>query len=878
MPLRGRGRRCQEALRVGRVATRAPVRQRQGPSGARGATRPTTSFLLNSPTWLWLLILCLLGGVSFPAHSASSNSWSLIAPFFQPPAAFSNQFGAYRSPLLFADGSRVRSAEDWSRRRAEIRREWMELMGSWPPIIERPKVDILQSSRRENFNQHRVRLEVAPQQTGDGWLLVPEGKGPFPAVLVVFYEPETSAGLNTNQFRDFGYQLARRGFVTLNIGTPGGNAWKPEVGAAQCQPLSFHAYVAANAWHALANRADVDAARIGVVGHSYGGKWAMFAGALWEKFAAVAVSDPGIVFDETRSNVNYWEPWYLGFDANEKRPKGGIPSATNPRTGAYKRMIEHGRDLHELHALIAPRPFFVSGGAEDPPSRWTALNHLVEVNRLLGFTNRVAMTNRKEHSPNADSNEQLYAFFDYFLGLPSGSSRGDEAQTDQKAQSVSGDQSLLTAAATHTQSPLLDGSARLRILIETDAGGDPDDEQSLVRFLLYANEWDVEGIIANRPEARRGENKNPERTGLGIVRRQIDAYGACYPKLVQHDARYPKPELLRQRTVAGYNSTDDAVNLIIAAVDAPDPRPVWYSDWGTDHGGATNNFRRALDKVLRERGAAGYATFKSKLRLSSANAFGPHMTEIQPPFPFWIDTWRPEMNRLRWYHRFSALTSKAGGFNIERDVRAGHGPLGALYPTNTTHWCKEGDTASFLYLVPNGLGDPAHPDWGSWAGRYGANETLPGRPYFWANQVDAWNGSTNRDNTLRRWAVHLQNDFAARLDWCVNDLSGANHPPRPSIAGPLHRTAKPGDRVTLNARACSDPDGDALAFEWVHYAEAGKYHGAVSIQGVTAPEASFIVPDGARAGETIHVVLMVTDSGAPRLTRYQRVVVTVAER
>src|SRR2546428_3529757 len=75
---------------------------------------------------------------------------------------------------------------------------------------------------------------------------------------------------------------------------------------------------------------------------------------------------------------------------------------------------------------------------------------------------------------------------------------------------------------------------RLRVMIETDAGGDPDDEQSLVRFLLYANEWDVEGIIANRRQARDGENKNSERTGLGIVQRQLKAYGECYPNLVHH--------------------------------------------------------------------------------------------------------------------------------------------------------------------------------------------------------------------------------------------------------------------------------------------------------------------------------------------------------
>src|SRR5262245_51093874 len=82
---------------------------------------------------------------------------------------------------------------------------------------------------------------------------------------------------------------------------------------------------------------------------------------------------------------------------------------------------------------------------------------------------------------------------------------------------------------------------RLRVIIETDAGGDPDDEQSLVRFLLYMNEWDVEGIIANRALARDGENLNPERTGLGIARRLVQAYGECYPKLSQHESRYPSP-------------------------------------------------------------------------------------------------------------------------------------------------------------------------------------------------------------------------------------------------------------------------------------------------------------------------------------------------
>src|SRR2546427_4544881 len=167
-------------------------------------------------------------------------------------------------------------------------------------------------------------------------------------------------------------------------------------------------------------------------------------------------------------------------------------------------------------------------------------------------------------------------------------------------------------------------NGRLRLIIETDAAGDPDDEQSLVRFLLYANEWDIEGIIANRPTARDGENRNPERTGLGIVRRLLKAYGEVQPNLATHDPRYPALDYLWQRAVVGYNETDDATNLIIAAVDRDDPRPIWYSDWGTDHGAATNNLKRALDQILRERGQEGYAKFKSRLRLASADAFGDH--------------------------------------------------------------------------------------------------------------------------------------------------------------------------------------------------------------------------------------------------------------
>lgn len=364
------------------------------------------------------LLLCLLAyGCSSPRRGAAPLPDSLVA-HFQPPPEFAGKMGSFRSPQFFTDGSRVQSARDWPRRRAEIFSYWHGVMGAWPPLLEKPKLEVLRQERRENFSQRRVRIETGPGQTQEGWLLVPEGRGPFPAVLVVYYEPETSVGLNEeekHQFRDYGSQLARRRFVTLNLGTPGGNAWQPDLGQAICQPLSYHAYVAANGWQVLAALPEVDASRIGVIGHSYGGKWALFAAALWEKFACVAVSDPGIVWDETKPNVNYWEPWYLGLDAAQPRPKAAVPSAANPRTGPYARLVKEGHDLTDLHALICPRPFLVSGGSEDGPERWTALNHASAVNDRLGFKHRVGMTNRAAHSPDEKANAVVWEFFEWAL-------------------------------------------------------------------------------------------------------------------------------------------------------------------------------------------------------------------------------------------------------------------------------------------------------------------------------------------------------------------------------------------------------------------------------------------------------------------------------
>ncbi|HIG81823.1 MAG TPA: sialidase [Verrucomicrobiales bacterium] len=359
------------------------------------------------------------GAVAAPLLSARLNVIGKIDSHFSPPKEWRGKFGEFRSPLTFNDGSTVKTAADWARRRLEIRGDWMRLLGPWPELIAEPKVEVLEIKRRENFRQLKVRFKWTPVESTTGYLLIPDGRGKRPAVVTVFYEPETAIGLGKNPHRDFALQLARRGFVALSIGTTATTnngtyaSYFPSIKNATVQPLSMLGCAAANAWHVLAQRPEVDAQRIGIVGHSYGGKWAMFGSCLFEKFACAAWSDPGIVFD-TRPSVNYWEPWYLGYHPKPWR-KRGVPTAANPARGLYPKLLAAKRDLHELHALMAPRPFLVSGGSEDGPHRWEALNHAIAINDLLGVKNRVAMTNRPNHSPNEKSNAVIYSFFERFL-------------------------------------------------------------------------------------------------------------------------------------------------------------------------------------------------------------------------------------------------------------------------------------------------------------------------------------------------------------------------------------------------------------------------------------------------------------------------------
>ncbi|MGC9452636.1 MAG: nucleoside hydrolase-like domain-containing protein, partial [Oceanipulchritudo sp.] len=416
--------------------------------------------------------------------------------------------------------------------------------------------------------------------------------------------------------------------------------------------------------------------------------------------------------------------------------------------------------------------------------------------------------------------------------------------------------SVVTAWQTLAGHDLTTADLRPRLIVETDAGGDPDDEATLERLLMFSNQFELEVIIDDRSNSQiesrstyQTEVKNAGGDGEDLVEKYIRDYGDLHANLSLHADGYPTEAKLKAITVAGHEGTNAGRDAIIAAVDADDPRPVWYGNWGSNSG-TTSNLKRALDHVQAARTQAEYEEFASRLRICSLDGnTGTRQGHIDV-IKLHIETGYPDISG-RWYHQFQPITQTAGGFDINRDVRNNHGTLGAHYTTQ-----KEGDSWCIVHLQNQavGLAVPTRVRWGGWGGRYAglrSGVNFPNNAFYWNDQADTWAGSTNRNNTAARFADDMQHHFAARFDWGQAAVyADANHAPAAVVNGDssgavVRLFAVPGQQVALSAAGSSDPDGDSIAYEWIRYDEADSYSGSVSISGATTRDAIVSIPGDA---------------------------------
>ena len=477
---------------------------------------------------------------------------------------------------------------------------------------------------------------------------------------------------------------------------------------------------------------------------------------------------------------------------------------------------------------------------------------------------------------------------------------------------------------------------RQRVVVLTDIANEPDDQMSMVRLLVYSNEVDIEGLVATTSTWMRAKVR-PD-----VIHTLVDRYAEVHPTLRTHAPGFPDPAALNSviasgqtgfgMAAVGSGKMTQGAELILLAADRNDPRPLWISVWG-----GANTLAQALSHARATRDAAALGALVAKLRvysISDQDDAGPWIRREFPGLHYIAMPSTPDGDQYayatwtgisgdRFYKNGSGadFTTFTKAW-VDANVRS-KGPLGRLYPYPCC--IHEGDTPSFLGLIDNGLASAMSPTFGGWSGRYVWRKFYGEPRPFWTQGGDAYPGRDNsRDTvivdgtpytsdqaTIWRWRNAFQHDFAARMDWTINDVKRANHNPVAIVngsagKGPLEIDVEAGRDIALDASGSSDPDNNALTFKWFYYPEAGTgipnrpviAAGQAQVGGggnqneggipsapegpaEPAPRAIVQQASGARtsvmpnAAGIAHVILAVEDNGTPSLTSYRRVILRI---
>ena len=436
-----------------------------------------------------------------------------------------------------------------------------------------------------------------------------------------------------------------------------------------------------------------------------------------------------------------------------------------------------------------------------------------------------------------------------------------------------------------------------RLVVCTDiapADVEPDDMESMVHLMVYADMLEIEALITSV-----GWNCDPyPKEWAQYLHRVIDAYGQDVKNLRkrseqtsflsldeengrQHIGYWPSADYLRSRAVMGSEhggikvigegNDSPGSNLLIQLADEDDPRPIYVAAWG-----GANTLAQAIWRVKQTRSAEDLKKFVSKFRIYTITdqdmqynmrmnrAYSSHQwlrQEFKDDLQFIWDegTWQEqcELGKQHWAWHQNSIQKL--------------GALGKEYPNYK--WGVEGDTPSFLYVLPNGLNDPEDPSQAGWAGYHQRGLCPDSLTTAWTS----WEEPVRSISVAykQRFYLHELFDFIERLHW-AEDGKG-NHNPTVVVNGhqgpsPLILQAKAGETIRLDASKSSDPDFNTIAFQWWQQPEIGT--AKLTIEDAESAVVNLHIPTNA-TGQALHFICEVSDKGASTLKSYQRIIISI---
>jgi hypothetical protein len=447
-------------------------------------------------------------------------------------------------------------------------------------------------------------------------------------------------------------------------------------------------------------------------------------------------------------------------------------------------------------------------------------------------------------------------------------------------------------------------SLKPRLVVLTDIAPEdvePDDMQSMIRLLVHADLFEVEALIASAGWNSSG--RTYPLSWMEILHRTIDAYEKDLSNLMKRSEQnsfltlaeenkrqeigyWPSAGYLHNRVMPGSlnlgykeigeNNNSTGSDFIIQLVDEADDRPLWVAVWG---GG--NTLAQAIWRVKQERTEKELRCFLNKLRVYTITdqdvPWGERHSNYSSSSHQWL---RREFEKeLLFIWDESAWLSQTGIGAGKWDEYAAHiqhhGHLGTIYPKNK--YGVEGDTPSFLHLMPNGLNDPEKPNQVGWGGYFEWGLGMDNATYCFTNHAGKAKETSKKYETYFYPATF--NNFAARMDWAKEGKGNRN--PVVIVNGKKDReilsiSPLQGTKIILDASNSFDPDGDQLSYKWLFLPEAGTYSGAIELKNVNASRAMIKIPSNT-AGESIHIVCEITDHGIPNLTSYKRIILNPIE-